>query len=711
MDNIIWWQTQTTLTVGVMILVVLLACRFLKRWPAVQHALWMLVLLKFLAPPIVNWPWAVDDMIQATAQYRNDSAESPKQSDSVGREESGNQESPILSNDDAAEGLGRLLPDDYFYGYFPAASVATASKWTEQAILLALTAWLIGVVLTALYQLRRIWQIRRIVNGAGPATPRLKEELDRMAALLGIRAPAAQISGHIRSPFICCFGRIRLLWPVSLCEDVTVYRSVIAHELAHVKRKDHWIAWLEFVAACIWWWNPLFWYVRRRLFETAEMSCDALALHHLPDDREQFAQAFLSLSQLESKSTMPAPALGAQTGTHLNFKRRLAMMLNENVNGRFPRWGMFGVCLLAIFALPAWLLHSSTGSVSFAAENEDADAVQVEALTSRYQVDKLEWVAEGRRLVYGGFKSRDEAEEGRGAEMLSFDGRPATRLPAIGTRWFAMSQDGKTMATVKRVKGEKLEFKIWGDNKLRNVKKMVTIKPDGELFQAYSFAYSPDGRMLATGGFSAKLGAPEGFQSELILIDLETGKVHANMAPAGGQIFTLAFSGDGKTLATGHRAFNKEDAGVRVWDVKSGELIREWAEGRRDVWRVAVSPDGQRIASVGSSLEDEEVVWNRYVSIHNTQTGELEHNLEGAKIHLSCVAFSPNGRFVAAGCGGEDNTVLVWDVMSGILLRTFKGHEGKVTAVAFAPDSMQLASGDQKKSVRIWNIADLPEPN
>ena len=114
---------------------------------------------------------------------------------------------------------------------------------------------------------------------------------------------------------------------------------------------------LELIASCIWWWNPLCWYVRRRLIEMAEMSCDALALNELPNDRHQCAKAFLSLAQTATESAMPLPALGANRGAVLNFRRRLAMMLNESVNGNVPRWGLSGVCLLAIVALPAWSMR------------------------------------------------------------------------------------------------------------------------------------------------------------------------------------------------------------------------------------------------------------------------------------------------------------------------------------------------------------------
>ena len=86
------------------------------------------------------------------------------------------------------------------------------------------------------------------------------------------------------TPFLWCLGRPKLIWPTSLIKQdhSDKWLGVVVHELAHLKRRDHWVAWLELIAACLWWWNPLFWYVRRRLLETAESACDSWVVSSLP---------------------------------------------------------------------------------------------------------------------------------------------------------------------------------------------------------------------------------------------------------------------------------------------------------------------------------------------------------------------------------------------------------------------------------------------
>ncbi|KAK8029293.1 hypothetical protein PG991_006349 [Apiospora marii] len=129
--------------------------------------------------------------------------------------------------------------------------------------------------------------------------------------------------------------------------------------------------------------------------------------------------------------------------------------------------------------------------------------------------------------------------------------------------------------------------------------------------------------------------------------------------------------------------------GVRPdWDTHLQAL-----EGHRaGVSVVAFSPDGRLLAS--GSLDNTVRVWNLLTGTH-LQT------LEGHSSSISAVAFSPSGHELASG--SYDNTVKIWNVRNGHLLQTLQGHSGYIAGVAFSPDSELLASGSFDSSLRLWN--------
>lgn len=153
------------------------------------------------------------------------------------------------------------------------------------------------------------------------------------------------------------------------------------------------------------------------------------------------------------------------------------------------------------------------------------------------------------------------------------------------------------------------------------------------------------------------------------------------------EVYAVAWSPDGKRIASGSR-----DETVKVWDTTDGGNPYTYSGHTDTVFSVAWSPDGKRIAS-GSG--------DKTVQIWNAVDGENVATYRGHADTVQSVAWSPDGKRIASS--SRDGTVQVWNAVDGGNAYTYKGHSNWVNTVAWSPDGKRIASGSGDNTVQIWD--------
>lgn len=291
----------------------------------------------------------------------------------------------------------------------------------------------------------------------------------------------------------------------------------------------------------------------------------------------------------------------------------------------------------------------------------------------------------------------------------------------------AFSPDGQMLASGS---GNQI-IKLWDSASGQLLKTLA-----GHGAGIYSVAFSPDGRILASDGgdlwdvasgqlvrtltepngwigsvaFSRDgrtLAAKETYKSTPLndrcciktinLWDPESGQLLRTLPGHSNGVSSLAFSPDGRTLASG-----SPDNAIAVWDPKSGQLLRTLnasnGSSLKSTYSVAFSPDGRTLAA-GSD--------DKTIKLWDVSSGQLLRTLAGGGDIIYSVAFSPDGRTLASG--SDDKTIKLWDPVSGQLFRTLADHGEVIYAVAFSPDGRTLASGSGDNTIKLWDVANANE--
>ncbi len=365
MSNLLVILGWNLLIASAMAIVCWLLCRIrlLRERPALCHGLWLLVLVKLVTPPLIPIPVM-----------------------------------PSVAKDYAASATTEaLVPASNPYFVPPAASVIDSSPQPEfatvptqvypspqiqhpnripwQTLISVLLGTSLFITLTlCFFAARQLMRVRRLMHGIESSTGRPQELIQQVACEFKLRStPDIRIIDAPLTPMLWVgAGHATIILPrqlITLFDDEQL-KNVLAHEVAHLVRRDHLSNVFAFVVTSLFWWNPVAWLARRAMTNAAEASCDALALHRTSGSRKSYVTTLLAVVEFVTENKPLHPTLAVTFGESSFITRRCEMVANVKVK---PKLSTVGFAFIGIAALVALL---SPANATDAASDREITATQ-----------------------------------------------------------------------------------------------------------------------------------------------------------------------------------------------------------------------------------------------------------------------------------------------------------------------------------------------
>jgi RND family efflux transporter MFP subunit len=338
------WAAVLALAAAVMV-------RLRRRSPTLAHGLWLLVLLKLATPGLLSLslpPERPTEAARSELPPASVFASPAPPAEQVPR--------PIPSTRPGpAKDLAAETPPPFRIPE-PQESEPRASgalPWKEALISL----WVAGAVLWWLTIAVQTARFARLTRAAWPASESLRTSARELAHRLGLGHCPEILFVPVRVPPMlwALFGRPRVFLPEELWSglDEPAREAVLAHELAHLRRGDHWVRRLEAVVLGLYWWNPFAWWARREVERAEEQCCDAWVTWTLPGSAASYARALVVTADYLSGPRSPWPLCASGVGLVPLLKGRLNMILRNPASRPAPRALLFLAVLVLPF-LPTW---------------------------------------------------------------------------------------------------------------------------------------------------------------------------------------------------------------------------------------------------------------------------------------------------------------------------------------------------------------------
>lgn len=292
------------------------------RRPALIHALWVLVLVKLVTPPIVKF--------------------------------------------------GIVLP----------VTISGGLSWHDLPWLpwLALAVWGAGSACWFAHQILLAWLFQRWVSRTAISPSPLQQEAERLACEFGLsRCPPVAVVSEVVPPMLSGLGRrVRVVFPAGLLERLGVEArgTLLAHEIAHYARKDHWVRALELIVTGLYWWHPVVWWARSRIGATEEECCDARVIARFGVTPRVYAEAILDAIEFLSEAARPLPPIATGLGQARLLRQRLTQIMRGAAPHGLSIRGRLLLLVLCATLLPLFpVVSRATSRVEKSPPTRVSDAI------------------------------------------------------------------------------------------------------------------------------------------------------------------------------------------------------------------------------------------------------------------------------------------------------------------------------------------------
>jgi TonB family protein len=450
MEQLFTFGLTNALTAALLALAAAAIARFSRR-PALWYALWLVVLLRFLAPPIFAFDLEVPD-------FGRPAAESTAALVEVGGGDVG-----LVENESSLDPL---------------------------AVIGGL--WAAGAMVVLGFALAQSIHLRQILAASNAAPDGLGSRVADLAGRLGLRrAPPTVVVDDRVPPMLWAFlGSVRLILPSELLTRLEPAQTdtLLAHELAHLKRRDHWVRHLELAALALFWWNPIAWWATHRLRRAQELCCDQRVAELLPAHRRSYADTLVETARFLSGRRLPLGSPARAMADLSQMKGRIRMIMTDSPTPKMSvavRLAAAAILLGVLAVTP--ILTATPGESDFTGRPidlvlEEADLDDVLATFSKLSAVEI--------LVESGVSGKVTAN----FEQVPWDEALFTILSNQNLTWeragdqiIVRRSEGKTLVPVRPADGEppaRLAGKLDGAEVYR-------YKPDAQISEPVAIEKTP----------------------------------------------------------------------------------------------------------------------------------------------------------------------------------------------------------------------------